>query len=126
MLSAIGRRQDAPVGRSGFLSGVRWALDTDLQYALGFIVELLQGDLPDLVFPGPLHSIPPVVVFSDASWSPPIPPSLIGSGRVAFVVFVPCRDLAIWATQDVPEAAFIAVAWFSCSVDSYYSIGAHC
>ena len=112
VLSVIGRRQYALVGRSGLLSGVRWALDTDLHQALGFIVELLQGDLPDLVFPGPRHSISPVVVFSDASWSPPFPPSLIGSGRVAFVVFVPGRDLVIWAAQDVPEAVLLRLHGF--------------
>jgi hypothetical protein len=100
VLSSVGMRQYAVC--SSPVDGLLWALDDDLRGALSFIVELFEGDLPDRVFFGPRQSRSPLVSISDASWVPPLPPSTIGSGRVAFVVFVPGIDFVFWAAADVP------------------------
>lgn len=101
-LAPISSRQyqvAAPVGDSD-----RWCLSKELRGALHFVRDMLGGDLPDLIFFGPHSRGRPVVIFSDASFSPPIPPNIMGCGRVAFVVFEPGADRAFWAAADVPSA----------------------
>ena len=120
------RQRVAPQTRSKSLALVQQVLGSgEFSPSLVGSLRVVTGCFTGLVFHVPLSSIPPVVVLFNASLSPAIPPSLIGSGRVAFVVFVPGRDLVFWAVQDVPEAALLRLHGFSCSVDLYYPIGGH-
>ena len=82
-----------------------WVINDDLRGGLEFALELFRGYLPDLVYVGPacLRS-GPVTIFSDASESPPVPPSVLCTGRVAFVVIIPGINLVLWAAQDVPAS----------------------
>ena len=120
------RQRVAPQTRSKSLALVQQVLGSgEFSPSLVGSLRVVTGCFTGLVFHVPLSSIPPVVVLFNASLSPAIPPSLIGSGRVAFVVFVPGRDLVFWAVQDVPEAVLLRLHGFSCSVDLYYPIGGH-
>lgn len=90
----------------------RWPLTEDLRGALSFIIDLFEGVLPDRMFFGPFRARRPVVSISDASWVPPVPPWLVGSGRVAFVCFVPGIDFVFWAASDVPLEVMLRLHGF--------------
>jgi hypothetical protein len=101
VLSSVGQRQYEL--SSSHSANERRPLTEDLRGALSFIIELFEGALPDRVFFGPHRARRPLVSISDASWIPPVPPLTVGSGRVAFVCFVPDIDFVYWAASDVPS-----------------------
>lgn len=107
-LSTISERQYAVASEA---HGT-WSLSASLRGALVFVQDMLGGGLPDLVYYGPESRGKPIIVFSDASFSPPSPPLLCNSGRVAFVVFMPDADRVIWAAADVPPALMMLIGLF--------------
>jgi hypothetical protein len=58
--------------------------DAATSSALSLIASLTDGSLPPALFSNPNH-VPPILIFSDASWSP-CPPRLHGTGQVAFII----------------------------------------
>lgn len=102
-LAPLTRRQYQLPGAGDDHSGsLAWALTEDLRSSLSFSADMLAGLLPDLLYHGPSSRGRPLVMFSDASLLPPVPPMLVGSGRVGFVVFHPDGRSATWASADVP------------------------
>jgi hypothetical protein len=102
-LAPLTRRQyQLPNPSAGGSESLSWALTEDLRSSLSFSADMLAGLLPDLLYHGPSSRGRPCVMFSDASLLPPVPPLLMGSGRVGFVVFNPDGVSAVWAAADVP------------------------
>ena len=104
--SAAARAALAPISERQYALAIEghkaWSLSETLRGALHFVEDMLGGRLPDLMYYGPQSRGKPVIIFSDASFSPPVPPRCRGSGRVAFVVFTPDEGRVVWAAADVP------------------------
>ena len=69
--------------------GLPWRISSSvaLRTSVEFILKLLTGPLPEVVFKGIGSGLPPILIWSDASWHP-LPGSAVGAGRVAFVAFI--------------------------------------
>jgi len=90
-----------------------WAISTcvPLSTAIDFTLKLLMGNLPDVVFKGIDSVLPPIMVWSDASWHPEQGP-LIGAGRVAFIAFIPQpgrRPRLVFAESLVPASVLTRI-----------------
>lgn len=83
-----------------------WPISSDkaLAAAVDFLLALLHEELPDSIFRGPSSPLPPVLVWSDASWRP-VSDKKFGAGMVAFVIYVPrhrAEPLLFFASSEAP------------------------
>ncbi len=104
--SAAARAALAPISERKYAVVIErhkaWSLLENFRGALNFVEDILGGCLPDLMCYGPQSRGMPIIIFSDASFSLPVPPWRCCSGRVAFAVFMPDEGRAVWALADVP------------------------
>ena len=90
---------------------LKWAISSclPLSTAIDFTLKLLSGEnLPDVVFKGIVSAMPPVMVWSDASWHP-VSDSPNGAGRVAFIVYIPGPGRLVFAESLVPASVLIRI-----------------
>ena len=75
--SAAARAALAPISERKYAVVIEghkaWSLSETFRGALNFVEDMLGGRLPDLMCYGPQSRGRPVIIFSDASFSPPVP-----------------------------------------------------
>jgi hypothetical protein len=79
--------------------------------SLRFILSLLRGQLPDFSIRCDQPKQAPVVVFSDASYSPAsVDEQSYGVGGVAFVMYIPDSKRLLFAAATVPQSVLAKLA----------------
>jgi hypothetical protein len=93
--------------------GLPWRISSSvaLRTSVEFILKLLTGPLPEVVFKGIGSGLPPILIWSDASWHP-LPGSAVGAGRVAFVAFITRpgeSPRVVFAESQVPASVLMRI-----------------
>jgi hypothetical protein len=104
-----GMRPDEGLQIAGAIdAGWGWAVTPALRSVLGFLRDLMAGDLPDFAMRLDSDADRPIVILSDAMWRPGRPeeerPN--GFGRVAYLAWVPERmggGRLVLADAEAPE-----------------------